>query len=643
MSSTTPRVDLRPDHWEIVRNVLRQHFPMRRVVAFGSRATWTAKEYSDLDLAILGEEPLPLDAVAAMAEGFRESDLPFKVDVVVWANINDHLRDIILLNAVDVQTPKAGPASTFAPSSAADRLHLSASHRRVLEGLLHEHLPDVEVWAYGSRVNGRCHDGSDLDLVMRGPGLENVPAQQLADFAGAVRDSTIPFLVEARDWARLPDVFRREIERDHAVLVRRLADDTRSATLGDYFTLQRGTTYKSRLLGQAGPVLLGLASIHRNGGFRPDKLRTYGGDCPQKLLVHPGELYVSLKDVTQSADLLGAVAKFPESRLPGRLTQDTVKLKPKHDDVPIHYIHWLLRTPQYRQYCHAHATGTTNLGLPKDDFLTYPVPPLTPARCRLVELLDALDDNIELNHRMNETLEAMARALFKSWFVDFDPVRAKIAGRDTGLPQSISALFPDLMAENGLPLGWQMSTLGDHVSNFDSRRVPVSRAQRAVMQGPFPYHGAAGVLDHVNDYLFDGTFLLLGEDGSVTRQNGLAVTQYVSGRFWANNHAHVLQGKGAVSTEQAYLHFAFEPISPFVTGAVQPKLSQRRMNQMPFVYAGEAACRAFAQATRGMFARLRANARESDTLAAVRDALLPKLVSGEIRVPQAEKAPAEIL
>ncbi|HOP17629.1 MAG TPA: hypothetical protein PLX99_13530, partial [Gammaproteobacteria bacterium] len=88
-----------------------------------------------------------------------------------------------------------------------------------------------------------------------------------------------------------------------------MAGETRRATLGDYFTLQRGTTYKSRLLGQPGPVLLGLASIQRNGGFRTDSLRTYGGDSPDKLLVHPGDLYVSLKDVTQSADLLGAVAR----------------------------------------------------------------------------------------------------------------------------------------------------------------------------------------------------------------------------------------------------------------------------------------------------------------------------------------------
>ena len=101
----------------------------------------------------------------------------------------------------------------------ADRLHLLPKHRRALEALLRKHLPDVEVWAYGSRVNGRSHDGSDLDLVLRGPSLKEVPSGQLGDFEEAVQESNIPFLVEARDWARLPERFHREIERDHVVFV----------------------------------------------------------------------------------------------------------------------------------------------------------------------------------------------------------------------------------------------------------------------------------------------------------------------------------------------------------------------------------------------------------------------------------------
>lgn len=144
-------------------------------------------------------------------------------------------------------------------------------------------------------------------------------------------------------------------------------------------------------------------------------------------------------------------------------------------------------------------------------------------------------------------------------------------------------------------------------------------------------------MDYVDDYLFDGVHLLVGEDGSVVRNSGMAVTQYVWGKLWVNNHAHVLQGRGAVSTEQLYLYFHFEPVAPYVTGAVQPKLSQGRMNTMPFVFAGEELCRAFGRTIQPWFARLRASVDETKTLAEVRDALLPKLISGDVRVANAEQ------
>ena len=116
----------------------------------------------------------------------------------------------------------------------------------MIEALLKEHLPGVEVWAYGSRVNGRSHDGSDLDLVLRGPDLARIDASRLVDFTEALRDSTIPFLVEARDWASLPERFHREIERDHLVLAggsdrrRRASDEAPVApTMIDYDRFRR--------------------------------------------------------------------------------------------------------------------------------------------------------------------------------------------------------------------------------------------------------------------------------------------------------------------------------------------------------------------------------------------------------------------
>lgn len=100
----------------------------------------------------------------------------------------------------------------------ADRLRIKPRHRRMLEALLREHLPGVEVWAYGSRVNGRGHEGSDLDLVLRAPELRSLPADQMHGFEYAVRESTIPFLVQAHDWACLPERFHREIESDYVVM-----------------------------------------------------------------------------------------------------------------------------------------------------------------------------------------------------------------------------------------------------------------------------------------------------------------------------------------------------------------------------------------------------------------------------------------
>ncbi len=98
------------------------------------------------------------------------------------------------------------------------QLHLEPRHLTQLQVLLGKHLPGVEVWAYGSRVSGMSHDGSDLDLALRGPCLEPIPVGKLSELTDALRDSTLPFLVEARDWARLPESFREEIERDYFVL-----------------------------------------------------------------------------------------------------------------------------------------------------------------------------------------------------------------------------------------------------------------------------------------------------------------------------------------------------------------------------------------------------------------------------------------
>ena len=255
-------------------------------------------------------------------------------------------------------------------------------------------------------------------------------------------------------------------------------------------------------------------------------------------------------------------------------------------------------------------------------------------------ILGTLDDKIELKRRMNETLEATAREIFKSWFVDFDPVRAKAEGGDTGLRDDIAALFPDSFEDSELgkiPRGWKRTKLKDGIRIFDSKRIPLNKRQRSERQGSVPYYGAAGIMDYVDDYLFDGVYVLTGEDGSVADENGYPVVQYVWGQFWVNNHAHVLKGTNGISDEHLFLFFKHTNISAFVTGAVQPKLSQTNLKAIPFIHPDESIGSAFSELAKPLFAMLRANADENHTLASIRDTLLPELISGELRVPDAEK------
>jgi len=179
--------------------------------------------------------------------------------------------------------------------------------------------------------------------------------------------------------------------------------------LGDCVTLIRGTTYKSSLLSESdGPVLLGLGSIERHGGFKKGAWKHYPGSSSPDIILHPGDLYVSLKDLTQACDLLGAVARVPKYLTEGRLTQDTVKLHFQNNasEQVRQYVYWSLRSPQYRAYCKARGTGTTNMSLSRKDFLDWEIPTKTKGRDTLVQLLELIELKLALNSRLNDHLAA---------------------------------------------------------------------------------------------------------------------------------------------------------------------------------------------------------------------------------------------
>ncbi len=175
--------------------------------------------------------------------------------------------------------------------------------------------------------------------------------------------------------------------------------------LGDICQLVRGNTYKSVLLSETeGPVLLGLGSIETDGGFKRGSWKHYPGKSDARILLHPGDLYVSLKDLTQACGLLGAISRVPGDIVEGRLTQDTVKLEFEPglitDETRL-YVYWSLRTPQYRKYCKARGTGTTNMSLSRADFLNWDIPPVSSVRSSLISLFECIEAKIEANTKLN--------------------------------------------------------------------------------------------------------------------------------------------------------------------------------------------------------------------------------------------------
>jgi type I restriction enzyme, S subunit len=180
--------------------------------------------------------------------------------------------------------------------------------------------------------------------------------------------------------------------------------------------------------------------------------------------------------------------------------------------------------------------------------------------------------------------------------------------------------------------------LGEIASFLNRRRIPLSAREREARPGPFPYYGATGVFGYVDDFLFDGNYVLVGEDGSVVNDDGTAVVQYATGRFWVNNHAHVLESE-RFTAEELFLALRRTVVTGYVTGAAQPKLSMGRLKQVPLRVPSAAAVDGLRHAVAALFARHRAAAAEAASLRDMRDALLPRLLSGEVRVED----PARVL
>jgi len=343
---------------------------------------------------------------------------------------------------------------------------------------------------------------------------------------------------------------------------------------------------------------------------------------------------------------------------PTILDNNMMSAIPETDNIHPIYFYYLLTTINFNDV----VCGTSLPYLRANDLkkIQLQLPPL-PEQCAIAQILGSLDDKIELNRRMNQTLEAMAHAIFKSWFVDFDPVHAKIEGRDAGLPEEIADFFPDSFEDSDageIPLGWRIGNLGE-ICNFKGGSV-FKKDFQGKSEGDYPFIKVSDMNDLDNErfilsaenYIDDETRLRikakLHEKGSVVLAKiGVALTYnrlriLNTSTCIDNNMLSASSKYKEISEALLFMFLSQYDFNFYAKGSALPYLNITDLKKAPVIISSSAIWSLMSRELFPCFETIRNNAKQNQSLSKLRDTLLPKLISGELRVPDAEKFVKEV-
>jgi type I restriction enzyme S subunit len=373
----------------------------------------------------------------------------------------------------------------------------------------------------------------------------------------------------------------------------------------------------------AGPLVVRSQDII-TGVFRTEQaahvsLDTYRERTSKAVPSHGDLLY------SREGTYFGIAAEVPD-RTQVCLGQRMVLIRPKADVLNFRFLRYWLNSPVMASHIHGYRDGSVaeRLNLPTIRALPVAVPPIQKQRA-IAHILGTLDDKIELNRRMNETLEAMARTLFKSWFVDFDPVHAKAEGHDPCLPQYIADLFPDSFEESELgevPKGWGVGPLESVL--VLQRGFDLPSLQRT--PGLYPVLAASGPSGTHNEFMVRGPGVTTGRSGV------LGKIFYVHNDFWPlNTSLWVKEFRHSTPAYAFYLLQGFD-LGLFNVGSAVPTLNRNHVHNVSVLVPPLEVVEVFDRIATSCLKHQKHNEDQSRTLAALRDSLLPKLISGELRL-----------
>ena len=533
-------------------------------------------------------------------------------------------------------------------------IDITAEQRKIVLALIESHLPHTTAWVYGSRAKWTARPQSDLDLVVFA-----TPDQsgRVSDLREAFEESNLPFRVDLFVWNDVPEQFRKHINRDHVVLMEKIAlgnagDGWVSLRLGDVCTkIGSGATPRGgkEVYLKDGPCTLIRSQNVYKHRFNHDGLAFISQQ--QATALNNVEVFADDVLLNITGDSVARACQVETDVLPARVSQHVAIIRPDSRKLSARFLRYFLVSPKTQTVLLSWAgSGGTRNALTKDMIESFEVrAPADVAEQRdIAYILGTLDDKIELNRRMNETLEAMARAVFKSWFVDFDPVCAKMDGRDTGLPKDTADVFPDRLVDSELgeiPEGWTVRTLGDlcHKPQYGytaaAKSLPVGprflritdiNKESWTTWSRVPFCEATD--DEFLKYrLSKGEVLIarMADPG-----HGILVEEDVEAVF----ASYLIRFKPVESRHARLLQYwlksdaYWQLVRGQAAGTTRVSLNAKVLSLFSLVVPPDAVASAFAVLVGALRDRLVKNATEMQLLAVLRDTLLPKLVSGELRV-----------
>ena len=405
----------------------------------------------------------------------------------------------------------------------------------------------------------------------------------------------------------------------------------RKYKLGELVEVSRGASLSGQFYSEKGELIrLTLGNFNMNGGgFKENTSKTdlyFTGTVRNEFILSKGDIITPLTE--QSLGLLGTTARIPESDKYIQ-SQDIALIRCKEGLLDPNFCYYLISSSIVRQQLSAAAQQTKIRHTSPDKIkdCTVWVPELEEQK-RIGRILTDIDEKITLNRQINDNLEAMAKQLYDYWFVQFD------FPNEEGKPYKSSGeeMVWNEKLKREIPQGWSDCKLKDFINLFDSKRVPLSSKDRGERQGVYPYYGATGIMDYVNDYIFDGDYILLAEDGSTSDAKGFPIVQYIWGKNWVNNHAHIILPKNEQYTMFTYQMLRSIPAKQIETGSIQKKISQENLCGYKIVLPNSDLMEKYENIVSPLWEKRKRCIEEIDSLTKQRDDLLPLLMNGQASV-----------